>query len=174
MKAYRSYRSALIEKRSKLDYKYIENNQTWDLITRTCKDPLGKISGGMRNLLDIVGIVINIGSLIIILMTQVWWAALVILLVTIPLLILAGIFGFMGIIIGLMFGLAYLVSLRSFGVPYFSPVSPAQKEGWKDVFIRAPWWAMKTRPAGLDIENKQRANSGNFAKPPQKKGEDEN
>lgn len=89
MKAYRSYRSALIEKRSKLDYKYIENNQTWDLITRTCKDPLGKISGGMRSLLDIVGITINIGSLIIILMTQVWWAALVILLVTIPLLILA-------------------------------------------------------------------------------------
>jgi hypothetical protein len=91
-----------------------------------------------------------------------------------PILILAGIFGFMGIIVGLMFGLAYLVSLRSFGVPYFSPVSPAHKESWKDVFIRAPRWAMKTRPAGLDIENKQRANSGNFAKPPQKKGEDEN
>jgi hypothetical protein len=91
-----------------------------------------------------------------------------------PLLILAGIFGFMGIIVGLMFGLAYLVSLRSFGVPYFSPVSPAHKESWKDVFIRAPRWAMKTRPAGLDIENIQRASSGNFAQPPQKKGEDEN
>jgi spore germination protein KA len=80
-------------------------------------------------------------------------------------------FGFMGIIIGLMFGLAYLVSLRSFGVPYFSPVSPAHKESWKDVFIRAPRWAMKTRPAGLDIENIQRSSDG---KAPQKKEEDGN
>ncbi|WML44028.1 spore germination protein [Neobacillus sp. PS3-40] len=92
---------------------------------------------------------------------------------SVPLLILAGIFGFMGIIVGLMFGLAYLVSLRSFGVPYFSPVSPARKESWKDVFIRAPWWAMKTRPAGLDIENSRRAGDGNYAKPPQNKEEDE-
>lgn len=91
----------------------------------------------------------------------------------IPILILAGLFGFMGIIVGLMFGLAYLVSLRSFGVPYFSPVSPARKEGWKDVFIRAPWWAMETRAAGLGIENSTRAADHNFAKPPKQKGEDE-
>lgn len=89
MQTYRYYRSALIKKRAKLDYKYIENNEIWDLITRTCKDPLGKISGGMKNLMDISEIVIKIGSLMIILMTQVWWAALVIFLVTVPLLILA-------------------------------------------------------------------------------------
>lgn len=89
MQAYRYYRSALIKKRAKLDYKYIENNETWDLINRTCKDPLGKISGGMKNLMDIAGIVINIGSLMLILMTQVWWAALVIFLVTVPLMVLA-------------------------------------------------------------------------------------
>ncbi|MDQ0201535.1 spore germination protein [Neobacillus ginsengisoli] len=74
-----------------------------------------------------------------------------------PLLLLAGLFGFMGILVGLMFALAHLVSLRSFGVPYFSPVSPARKEGWKDVFIRAPWWAMETRPPGLNIKNIHRA-----------------
>ncbi|PAF13729.1 spore germination protein, partial [Shouchella clausii] len=38
----------------------------------------------------------------------------------IPLLLLAGLFGFMGIIVGLMFGLTHLVSLKSFGVPYFT------------------------------------------------------
>ncbi|HWO95880.1 MAG TPA: spore germination protein [Bacillus sp. (in: firmicutes)] len=75
----------------------------------------------------------------------------------IPLLLLAGLFGFMGIIVGLMFGLTHLVSLRSFGVPYFSPVSPAQKEGWKDVFIRTPWWTMETRPPGLGVKNFTRA-----------------
>jgi len=71
----------------------------------------------------------------------------------IPILIASGIFGFMGIIIVLMAGLVHLISLRSFGVPYFFPVSPARKEGWKDVFMRAPWWAMKSRAPGLNISN---------------------
>ncbi len=81
----------------------------------------------------------------------------------IPLLVLAGFFGFMGLIVGLMVGLVHLVSLRSFGVPYFSPVSPARKEGWKDVFIRAPWWAMETRTPGLGIDNIERSGGGNVA-----------
>jgi hypothetical protein len=82
-----------------------------------------------------------------------------------PILILAGLFGFMGILVALMFGLTHLVSLRSFGVPYFSPVSPARKEGWKDVFIRAPWWAMDTRAPGLDSGNQYRAGDDNYANP---------
>ncbi len=92
----------------------------------------------------------------------------------IPLLLASGFFGFMGILIVLMFGLAHLVSLRSFGVPYFSPVSPSRKEGWKDVFIRAPWWAMETRTPGLGIDHMSRADKGNMAKPPvYKEGRDE-
>jgi hypothetical protein len=90
----------------------------------------------------------------------------------IPLLLLAGFFGFMGIIVGLMFGLTHLVSIRSFGVPYFSPVSPARKEGWKDVFIRAPWWAMETRMPGLGVGNFDRAGEDNIARPPKAGKED--
>ncbi|MFP5106128.1 spore germination protein [Neobacillus sp. C211] len=75
----------------------------------------------------------------------------------IPLLILAGLFGFMGILVGLMFGLTHVISLRSFGVPYFSPVSPAIYQGWKDVFIRAPWWGMKSRIPGININNFHRS-----------------
>ncbi|MBP1948636.1 spore germination protein [Virgibacillus litoralis] len=91
----------------------------------------------------------------------------------IPLLLLTGFFGFMGTIVGLMFGLTHLVSLRSFGVPYFSPVSPARKEGWKDVFIRAPWWAMDTRTPGIGVENIDRAGKGNRARPPKASKEDQ-
>ena len=77
-----------------------------------------------------------------------------------PLLIMAGVFGFMGILIGLMFGLTHIISLRSFGVPYFTPVSPAIYQGWKDVFIRAPWWGMKTRIPGMNINNFHRSGDG--------------
>ncbi|WP_167751342.1 spore germination protein [Lentibacillus salicampi] len=80
---------------------------------------------------------------------------------TIPFLLLAGVFGFMGILVALMFVLAHLISLRSFGVPYFSPVSPGRKEGWKDVFIRAPWWAMDTRAPGLGVDNIDRVGAKN-------------
>jgi hypothetical protein len=90
----------------------------------------------------------------------------------VALLLLAGFFGFMGIIVGLMFGLTHLISLRSFGVPYFSPVSPARKEGWKDVFIRAPWWAMETRTPGIGVDHIYRAGEHNVAKPRETK-EDE-
>ncbi|WLD93758.1 spore germination protein [Alkalihalobacillus sp. AL-G] len=84
----------------------------------------------------------------------------------IPILLLAGFFGFMGILVALMFGLAHLVNLRSFGVPYSSPVSPAQREGWKDVFIRAPWWAIETRTPGVAVENVRRAGFNNYPQKP--------
>lgn len=81
-----------------------------------------------------------------------------------PLLILAGLFGFMGIIVGLMFGLTYLVSISSFGTPYFFPVSPARKESWKDVFVRAPWWAMEARPIGFGIKPSSETRIPSFKK----------
>jgi len=48
--------------------------------------------------------------------------------------------------LGLMFILFYLCGLRSFGVPYLSPIAPLSPGDLKDTFIRAPWWAMLTRP----------------------------
>jgi spore germination protein KA len=60
--------------------------------------------------------------------------------------ILAGVFGAYGILIGLLFILLHLTSLRSFGVPYLSPLVPLSPGDLKDVLIRAPIWAMRTRP----------------------------
>lgn len=97
----------------------------------------------------------------------------VIRLLSIPLLILAGIFGFMGILIGLMFGLTHVISLRSFGVPYFSPVSPAIYQGWKDVFIRAPWWGVKTRIPGMNINNFHRSGDASASSVGSKENKDE-
>ncbi|MBD2870480.1 spore germination protein [Paenibacillus arenilitoris] len=60
---------------------------------------------------------------------------------------LAGSFGLFGIMAGLMVILAHMSGLRSFGVPYLTPLSPLVPGNLKDVFIRVPWWAMKKRPA---------------------------
>ncbi len=45
--------------------------------------------------------------------------------------------------------LVHLVALRSFGVPYLAPVTPANPAAWKDLVIRVPWWAIKRRPEFL-------------------------
>ena len=70
-------------------------------------------------------------------------------------LIAAGMLGGLGIITGIFFVLTYLVSLKSFGVYYLSPITPMSKEGLKDYFVRMPLWKMVKRPftkeSGNDI-----------------------
>ncbi len=60
--------------------------------------------------------------------------------------ILAGFLGGFGIIMGLLFVLVYLVSLKSFGVYYLAPVTPLNRQGMKDCFVRMPLWKMVKRP----------------------------
>ncbi len=63
-----------------------------------------------------------------------------------PMMALAGAFGLFGIVIGSILLLTHLCRLRSFGVPYFSPLGPLKWSELKDVFIRVPWWDMDQRP----------------------------
>lgn len=72
------------------------------------------------------------------------------------LMILAGTFGLFGILAGIVPMLAHLVSLRSFGVNYFMPYAPYFKSNMKDLLLRVPWWAMKTRPNRKSGPNKYR------------------
>lgn len=82
-------RGSIVEKRARLQYCHIENNDTWDLISRTCGNLVGRITGGFNSIIDAVGIVIRVVSILAVLMFQVWWAALVIIVITIPLFSLA-------------------------------------------------------------------------------------
>jgi len=79
------YKKAIVEKRAKLQYQHIENNDTWDLISRTCRDPVEKIIGGFDNLLDITSIVIRVVSILAMLMVQIMWAGVVIIVISVPL-----------------------------------------------------------------------------------------
>lgn len=64
--------------------------------------------------------------------------------------------GFYGISAGMfvMFGLA--CSLKSFGVPYFSPVAPKTEKN-ADVITRGPVWTQTQRPDFLNTRNRRRA-----------------
>lgn len=57
-------------------------------------------------------------------------------------LLLAGVFGFYGITLGLIVLVAHMNSLRSFGVPFLSPMVPVSFKGQKDTILRLPLWMM--------------------------------
>ncbi|MGI6357651.1 MAG: spore germination protein [Bacillota bacterium] len=63
-----------------------------------------------------------------------------------PLLFLGGTFGLFGVTAGGIVILLHLVSLKSFGVPYLSPVAPLTMSALTDTVVRAPIWAHRLRP----------------------------
>ncbi len=84
-----AFGGAVLEKRARLEYRHIEDNDTWDLITRTCKEPASRIWGGYDNLLGLAGGAVQIVSVLLVLMVQVWWAGLVIVGFSVPLMWIA-------------------------------------------------------------------------------------
>ncbi|WP_378093325.1 spore germination protein [Cohnella hongkongensis] len=77
-------------------------------------------------------------------------------LIRFGLMLLAGTFGLYGILAGTVPLLIHLVSLSSFGVPYFLPAAPLSLRNLKDVFVRVPWKAMRTRPEMISVLNRTR------------------
>ncbi len=73
-----------------------------------------------------------------------------------PMMILAGTFGIFGLTIGCLLIYIHMVHLKSFGLPYLSPTAPLQVSDLKDVFVRAPWWAMKRRPSFAGAKDSER------------------
>ena len=82
-------RTAITEKRVMMEYRHIENNETWDIVSRVGDDPVGKISGGFDIILRMGDLVLRVSSVLLILAAQVWWVALVVLCISVPLLWLA-------------------------------------------------------------------------------------
>jgi len=90
------------------------------------------------------------------------------------LILVAGFLGGFGIVIFLLGLLIHLITLRSFGTPYLAPFTPLNLSGLKDTVIRAPLWAMGTRPEAISSVNRQRQKFGLLPRPPQKEGNRQN
>ncbi|GAB7389013.1 hypothetical protein BSNK01_28510 [Bacillaceae bacterium] len=73
-------------------------------------------------------------------------AAIALRLLCFPIIILAGTLELLGVMLGIIAIIVHLCTLRSFGVPYLSPMAPTKQRDMKDVLLRAPLWMMKTRP----------------------------
>ncbi|MFB5194963.1 spore germination protein [Neobacillus sp. KR4-4] len=85
-----------------------------------------------------------------------------------PMMGLAASFGLVGILVGLISLILHMCSLRSFGIPYMSPLGPLIPQDLKDTIIRVPWWGMFSRPRLISQKNISREHNS-APKPPQDK-----
>ena len=63
-----------------------------------------------------------------------------------PIILLAGFMGFIGVMLAFILLIIHLSNLRSFGIPYLSPIATLQKNAFKDTLIRSPIWKLNKRP----------------------------
>ncbi|KRE92394.1 spore gernimation protein [Paenibacillus sp. Soil766] len=77
-------------------------------------------------------------------------------LIRFPMMTLASLYGIIGMIAGAMVILAHLISLKSLGEPYSTPIAPLRISDWKDVFIRLPLRNMVYRPKSVRSLQKRR------------------
>ncbi|MTI81685.1 MAG: spore germination protein [Firmicutes bacterium] len=73
-----------------------------------------------------------------------------------PLMFLSAFLGLFGMISGVIFLVIHLASLRSFDMPYLSPLAPSRLSSLKDTAVRVPWWAMLNRPQQTSGANSRR------------------
>jgi spore germination protein len=77
-------------------------------------------------------------------------------LIRFPMMTIASLYGVVGIMAGAMVILAHLISLKSLGEPYSSPIAPVRITDWKDVFVRLPLKKMIHRPNSVRSLQKRR------------------
>lgn len=76
---------AVLNKRARLEYRHIEDNDSWELINRVSRRPAHDFSLGLDLVVRMADMVLRVGLIMYVLATQVWWAALVITLFSAPL-----------------------------------------------------------------------------------------
>lgn len=83
------YEKVIVKKRSVLEYKYVENTEIWELISRVSGAFQEKMDVGFNIMIQFIGQVIYLFSLMYILVKYVWWAGAFLFVTCIPLILYA-------------------------------------------------------------------------------------
>lgn len=85
-----------------------------------------------------------------------------------PIMFLAATLGIFGLIMGILALMIHLVSLRSFGVPFLSPIAPLNAVTWKNIIIKMPHPLINKRSTFIQNNNIIKTNKDSIPKPPKK------
>lgn len=83
------FRVNIVEKIATLRYKYIESQESWDLISRVIKEPEVQCTKAYISSLDMIAMILKITGILVVLFIQVWWSAVLIVLISVPLFFIA-------------------------------------------------------------------------------------
>ena len=89
MESGNEYRTALLEKRACLSYFHIENNDSWELITRVAERADNRVNNGFQLLLRMGDMILRTSSILLVLAAQAWWVAVITLVCSVPLYFIA-------------------------------------------------------------------------------------
>ncbi|MCL2821175.1 MAG: ABC transporter ATP-binding protein/permease [Oscillospiraceae bacterium] len=84
LKLQQTLKPAIVERNAALDFKYIENAESWELISRVSRDPVNSVMEGFGAIMSFMQVIICIAAVLILIVTQVWWAALIIIAFSTP------------------------------------------------------------------------------------------
>ena len=85
----RGLKPVIVKNSAALDYKHVENEKSWELISRVARDPVKAITDGVAAFIQFAQIIVSITSVFALIVSQVWWAALIIFAFSVPLFVLS-------------------------------------------------------------------------------------
>lgn len=80
---------AVVKAHALLDFKHIENADSWELVNRVSRDPVGSIMNGFSSFTSLIQLIVSVVSVLMLIMSQVWWASIVILIFSVPMFLLS-------------------------------------------------------------------------------------
>ena len=89
LKLKKNYRVAITEKIAKLKYSHIENEESWNLIFKVSKNSEVEVRKAYNSFLSFVSLIIRISGIITLLFFYSWWAASLVLVISVPLFFIA-------------------------------------------------------------------------------------
>lgn len=81
----RNLKPAIMEIQASLNYKHIEDANSWELIKRVVDEMTETFQSGIRAYTSMIRNIVAVISILGLVLTQVWWAALIVAFVSIPL-----------------------------------------------------------------------------------------
>ena len=83
------FKPALVRVNASLKYRYIEDSDSWELISRIMRSPTESILAGFEGFARLAEITIGISAILVIILVHVWWAVFVIIGFSVPMLYLS-------------------------------------------------------------------------------------
>ncbi|HIV90683.1 MAG TPA: ABC transporter ATP-binding protein/permease [Candidatus Eisenbergiella stercoravium] len=80
-----TFAADIIEKRAKLEYEYIENKETWDLLKRVSDQPEVKVREFFETMIQFLCLLFKIAGIVIVLTTYIWWEGILLVIISVPL-----------------------------------------------------------------------------------------